>query len=242
MTALVMVPVLTLLDSAGRLDRGACLAYAQRARETWLDLFLVAGSLGLGSTMTRRARSELLAVWLEQVPVSRLVVCGWEPGEVEDIAQSGVRPMAVLQGAGDESAVLDVLTGVPNEAFVYSHPQYSPVTISAAVLAKARAMDALPAGAKMSKVGLDDIRAAREVLGSEFTLLDGRCRHLGESVRAGATGVVAVPLSVLPADLPPRGDVAGLQAVIDRVQMVVDGQPSVASQAHALEEILAASL
>jgi dihydrodipicolinate synthase/N-acetylneuraminate lyase len=240
--AVVVVPVLTLLDNSGRIDRRACAAYAARARESWVDLFLVSGSLGGGSMLSRQARRDLLTVWLDEVGPARLVACGWEAGELEEIGELGVRPVAVLRELRDEVAVIKAFEKLPAGSFVYSHPQYTRATLTPAVAEKARADGFLPAGAKVSKVSLDEVRTLRAAAGPEFALFDGRCRHLAASVEAGATGVVAVPLSVIPADLPPRDDLDGVQAVIDRYQAVVDAEPDVAAQAAALTRILTADL
>ncbi|MDQ2709208.1 MAG: hypothetical protein M3Z25_16940 [Actinomycetota bacterium] len=238
----VMVPVLTLTNRAGGVDRGACAAYAKRAGGTWLDGFLVSGSLGLGLARSVAERMSMLEVWLDNVPSVRLLACAWDRAEVEEILLFGVRPVAVLRGAEDDCAVLELLRSLPAGAYLYSHPQYSPAVLSPAVVEKARAEGVLVAGAKVSKVELDEVRALRSAAGPEFELFDGRCRHVKASVESGATGVVAVPLSTLPADLPPREDVAALQAVIDRGQAVVDAEPDVASQATALLRILVESL
>jgi dihydrodipicolinate synthase/N-acetylneuraminate lyase len=235
----VVVPVLTLIGRDGRIDRGACAAYAQRAAESWLDGFLVSGSLGLGPTMSAASRLDSLAIWREHMPAGRLLGCAWDAAEVAEVYQLGVRPVAVLRCAEDDHAVLGQLEGLPGQAWVYSHPQYSPAVLSSGVVEKARAAGVLPAGAKVSKVGPGEVRSLRDAAGPSFALFDGRCRHVRASVAAGATGVVAVPLATLPEDLPPRDDLDGLQAVIDRGQRVVDAFPDVVNQVAALREILA---
>lgn len=238
----VIVPVLSLLDARGQVDRGACVAYAQRARETWVDGFLVAGSLGMGARLADDVRQDLFDIWVDNVPADRLLMCIWQRAEVERFAGTGVRPVLVLRDLEDDAAVLRALDGLPKDALVYSHPQYTSAVLTPAVVDKARSMGTLPAGAKVSKVELDDVRALREAAGPEFGLFDGRCRHIRASVAAGATGVVAVPLTVLPQDLPSRANVDALQAVIDRGQAVVDAHVDVADQAEALRELLLATL
>lgn len=242
MAVSVMVPVLTMRNRDGRMDRGASAAYARRAAETWLDGFLVSGSIGLGSALSAAERRETLEVWLDHVPVWRLLACAWEAGEADEIRQLGVRPVAVLRGAEDDNAVLELLRSLPPESYLYSHPQYTSAVLSPVVVEKARAEGVLVAGAKVSKVELDEVRALRSAAGAEFELFDGRCRDVRASVEAGATGVVAVPLATLPQDLPPREDVATLQAVIDRTQAVVDSEPDVIGQATALRKMLIESL
>lgn len=238
----VVVPVLSLLDARGQVDRGACAAYAQRARETWLDGFLVAGSLGMGSLLPDRVRHDLVDVWLDNVPAERLFVCAWGAALVEQVSEAGVRPVLVLRDLEDDAAVLRALEGLPVDALVYSHPQYTRAVLSPVVVDKARSEGLLPAGAKVSKVDLDEVRAFRDAAGPEFELFDGRCRHVQASVAAGATGVVAVPLTVLPEDLPPRACMDALQAVIDRGQAVVDAHDAVADQAEALRGLLLETL
>jgi hypothetical protein len=138
----------------------------------------------------------------------------------------------------DEGVVLEGLRCLPTGTLVYSHPQYTQTVFSPGLAEKARAAGVLPAGAKVSKIGLDDVRALRSAVGPEFALFDGRCRHVRASVEAGATGVVAVPLATLPEDLPTREDLTALQAVIDRGQAMVDAYPDVTSQAEVLRKVL----
>src|SRR3954469_21507470 len=71
-----------------------------------------------------------------------------------------------------------------------------------------------------------------------FELYDGRCRHVLRSVQAGATGAVAVPLWILPADLPDRGDLVGVQHTIDRTQAEIDAAPNPAAQVALLTKAL----
>jgi len=84
---------------------------------------------------------------------------------------------------------------------------------------------------------LDELRALRAAAGPDFALYDGRSRYLQRSLDAGASGVVAVPLSTLPTDLP-RRNLDGLQAIVDRGQAVVDGQPDLVAQADALQSVM----
>jgi dihydrodipicolinate synthase/N-acetylneuraminate lyase len=242
MKATIMVPVLSLFDRRGRIDRGACFAYAQRARETWLDAFLLVGSLGLGFQLPLTVRRELAEVWLGNMPVERLMVCAWHPSEVEEISQTGARPVLVLRQMEGDGEILDALRPLPPGSLIYSHPQYTSTVFSSGLAEKARDDGVLPAGAKVSKIDLADVRELRSAVGPEFALFDGRCRHVRASVEAGASGVVAVPLATLPDDLPARDDLAALQAVIDRSQAIVDSHPDVASQAGALRKVLQVNL
>ena len=169
-------------------------------------------------------------------------MCAWGRADIELAVEAGVRPVLVLRDLGDNAAVLRALDGLPKDALVYSHPQYTSAVLTPAVVGKARSVGILPSGAKVSKVELEEVRALRDAAGAEFALFDGRCRHVQASVTAGATGVVAVPLTVLPEDLPPRENAEALQAVIDRGQIVVDAHDSVAAQAEALRGLLLATL
>ncbi|MER7002373.1 hypothetical protein ABT297_04900 [Dactylosporangium sp. NPDC000555] len=200
--ARVMVPVLTLMNANGSVDEGACSAYAERAGATWLDLFLVSGTIGGGESSTPAVRRRVLELWAARVPKDRLLACVWTPDDLAHAADCGVRPIVVLRDLADAAAMHSVLTELPADAFVYSHPNYTPTTFTPAVAEAAKRAGVRPAGGKICKVSLDDVRDLRTATGDDFHLYDGRCRHVAESVWAGATGVVAVPLSTLLPDLP----------------------------------------
>lgn len=242
MAAEIIVPALTLTDTLGCIDEIASAKYARRAANSSFDRFLLSGSIGLGLGTPMRARLKTLEIWLDHVASDRLLACSWDAKESSEICRMGVRPMVVLQNAEDERRILRIMSDLPVGAWVYSHPQYSTAVLSAAVLRAARDEGVLPAGAKVSKVNVDEVRALRDAAGPDFALFDGRCRHVAASVAAGATGVVAVPLTVLPEDLPPRESFDALQAVIDRGQAVVDAHVDVAGQARALRRLLLETL
>jgi dihydrodipicolinate synthase/N-acetylneuraminate lyase len=236
--ARVMVPVLTLRNADGSLDHTANVAYARRARNTWLDLFLVSGTIGGGEQSTAADRRALLERWVEQVPPARLLACVWTVDDLRHATECGVRPIVVLRAHPDGRSLDAFLADLPANAFVYSHPNYSPTTFSPAVATVARQAGALPAGGKICKVNLEEVAQLRGAVGEPFQLYDGRCRHLVRSIRAGATGVVAVPLATLPDDLPKREETEALQRTIDATQERIDsipaGQPRIAMLTHAL--------
>lgn len=80
-------------------------------------------------------------------------------------------------------------------------------------------------GAKISKLAVGDIGRIRSSIGDGFTLWDGSSRHIEASLAAGASGVVATPLSVLPEPFP-RRSVEELQATVHRLYAEVDGAVS----------------
>lgn len=233
-----MVPVLTPRNADGSVDYGACAEYAERAGQTWLDLFLVSGTIGGGETSTPVERRRLLELWTERVSPDRLLACAWSAEDLEYTAECGVRPIAVLRAHDDVAALGAYLARLPAGAFVYSHPKYTPTTFTPAVARHARQAGSLPVGGKICKVSLDDVANLRAATEETFQLYDGRCRHVASSVQAGATGVVAVPLCVLPADLPDRDDVEAIQRTIDRTQTRIDAVAEVPARIAMLTDTL----
>jgi len=229
-TLRITVPVLTLRSIAGRLDPEANAEYAHRASSTWLDHFLVNGTIGGGETSTPSERRALLETWAAHVPTIRLLACAWEPADLDHARELGIRPTVVMRGLPDDAAALNLFARMPAGYWVYSHPKYSPATLTPTVAIAARAAGTLPTGGKICKVSLDDVTRLRAAAGPDFQLYDGRCRHLARSIAAGATGVIAVPLACLPADLPTPEDVAALQRVIDRTQALIDDRPHLADR------------
>jgi dihydrodipicolinate synthase/N-acetylneuraminate lyase len=238
MTVRITVPVLTLRDAHGRIAPTANAEYAARAARTWLDHFMVNGTIGGGETSTPDERRTLLEIWAQHLPASRLLACCWTPEDLAHAADVGITPIAVLQNHPDDAALLSFLATLPPGAWVYSHPKYSPVTFTHAVATHARREGCLPAGGKICKVSLDDVTQLRQATGKRFGLYDGRCRHLARSVQAGATGIIAVPLSPLPVDLPERDDIDGVQDVINRVQAIIDTLPRLRDRNDMLTERL----
>ena len=234
----VTVPALTLQSPAGGLDPDANRAYARRAARTWLDLFLISGTIGGGESNTPAQRHELLRIWADELPTDRLLAGCWAPEDLDHAQDLGIRPISVLRGHETPSALLNHLAGLPSDAFVYSHPKYTPVTLTADIANTARSLDRLPAGGKICKVSLTEVTALRSAAGPDFQLYDGRCRHLASSQAAGATGVIAVPLAHLPTDLPPHEDLPALQSLIDHGQALIDDRPNLADRITLLTELL----
>jgi dihydrodipicolinate synthase/N-acetylneuraminate lyase len=238
----VMVPVLTPTNANGSVDEGACSTYAERAEATWLDLFLVSGTIGGGENNTPGTRRRVLEVWAARVPTERLLACVWSPDDLAHAADCGVRPIVVLRDLADAATMQAALAELPPGAFVYSHANYTPVTFTPATAEAARRSGVRPAGGKICKVSLDEVGDLRAATGDDFQLYDGRCRYVARSVRAGATGVVAVPLCVLPTDLPDRADMGALQRTIDRMQERIDSTGAGAARVAMLQEALTSVL
>jgi hypothetical protein len=131
---------------------------------------------------------------------------------------------------------LRFFAGLPPNAYVYSHPMYGPTILDTALAETAREQSILPKGAKIAKISITEITAVRGVVGATFSLWDGSSRHISTSLEAGASGVVATPLSALPAPFPGRC-IAALQLVIDKIQTELDHQPSRAARLALLAEL-----
>ena len=76
-------------------------------------------------------------------------------------------------------------------------------------------------GAKISKLAVGDIGRIRSSVGNGFTLWDGSSRHIDASLAAGASGVVATPLAVLPEPFPSRST-EKVQAAVKQLYTQVD--------------------
>jgi hypothetical protein len=112
------------------------------------------------------------------------------------------------------------------------------VTVTPEIARTARSLGWLPAGGKICKVSLPEVTALRTATGPGFQLYDGRCRHLAESRAAGATGSIVVPLTHLPADLPPREDLPALQHLVDHGQALLDTRPTLTGRITLLTDLL----
>jgi len=230
----VIVPVLTLRDSSGRIDAEANAEYAQHAAGTWLDRFILSGSLGGGETATPVERRQIVDIWRAHLPADRLLACAWEPRDFEAISETDVPTMAVMRQLASENEALEALAALPIGSYVYSHPRYSTATYTADLSVAARSAGCLPRGAKVCKVDLGTIAALRDANGPAFELWDGRCRHIDRSVQAGAQGVIAVPLCTLP-PLPDREDADSIQRLISNGQAALDTDRNRASRRARLE-------
>lgn len=78
---------------------------------------------------------------------------------------------------------------------------------------------------RSAETSAGEITAVRGAVDAGFSLCDGSSRRIRASVEAGASGVVATPLSVLPALFPERS-LAALQPVVDKAKAELDCQPS----------------
>jgi hypothetical protein len=131
----------------------------------------------------------------------------------------------VLRDLETEHEALELLSHLPRPSYLFSHPEFSPITLTPSLSRAAADAGRLPAGAKTSKVSPEDLAALRAETGPTFTLWDGTARHIAASLAAGADGIVAAPLSHLPEPFPPR-DVPELQDAIDQTQAHLDRLPA----------------
>jgi len=235
----ILVPALALRDGRGRLDEGATAAYATRAATTWVDRFLLSGTTTRGQSMTLEERTAVLNLWLDVVPAGRLLAGCWTTGDVDQAQQRGVAPVVVMRDLPDRAAALAFLRSLPAGAYVYSHPAHTVTTLDPKVCVEALRGDYLPAGAKLAKVRPTDIRAVRQATGSSFALWDASSRDIAGSVAAGASGVVATPLSPFVDPAPPR-ELSAVQAVLDRAQRQLDALGSREARSKHLHAVAAA--
>jgi dihydrodipicolinate synthase/N-acetylneuraminate lyase len=225
---MIVVPALTPSVSGG-VDNEALRPYAKRARDTWVDAFLLSGSTTRGDLLSVGEKARIIDSWLECLPADRLIACCWNEADLREARHRGVRAMAVLRQLTDESAALDFLGSLPIGAYIYSHPMYTPTVFDARMATLASNLGVLPAGGKVAKINLRQIEEMRRAAGGEFVLLDGSSRHISESIRAGAAGVIATPLCHLPKDFPVNS-LPGLQAAIDKTQDALDALPDRAAR------------
>ncbi len=236
----IIVPALALRTAGGRLDETATKRYAQRAALTWVDRFLLSGTTTQGSTLSEAERVAVLDLWRELVPSARLVAGCWSDADVANALQRGVAPLVVMRALPDRAAAERFLRLLPDRAHVYSHPAHSPMVLDAQLCAMARRVGHLPAGAKVAKVRPNDLRAIRAETGSDFALWDASSRDIASSVTAGASGVVATPLSPFVEPLP-RRELGALQAALDRAQSELDKLPSRRARSEYLHGLAAAA-
>jgi hypothetical protein len=102
--------------------------------------------------------------------------------------------------------------------------------------AAARRQGILPAGAKISKITTGDIADIRHAAGAQWKLWDASSRHVEASLAAGASGVVASPLSHCPIPFPDRS-LSVLQRAIDAVQAQMDKLPTRDARSRLLHEL-----
>ena len=221
----VVIPALAFRSAENELDLGLTRAYAERAAGTWADRFILSGSTVLGDLLAPTERALILDVWSEVLERSRLVACCWCREDIEQAGQRKILPLVVMRDLRDQAQACSFFAGLPEGAFVYSNPKFTPTALDPALAVAAEQRRLLPAGAKISKLAVGDIGRIRSSIGNGFTLWDGSSRHIEASLAAGASGVVATPLSVLPEPFP-RRSVEELQATVHRLYAEVDGAVS----------------
>ncbi len=126
-----------------------------------------------------------------------------------------------MQNLHDQAEASSFFAELPEGAFVYSNPMFTLTPLDPALAAEAKQQGVLPAGAKVSKIALRDIEAICAMVGPRFVLWDGSSRHIGASLAAGASGIVAMPLSILPFPFP-RRLIEELQLALQPLQARVD--------------------
>ncbi|MCK9921877.1 hypothetical protein MXD61_08260 [Frankia sp. AgPm24] len=217
----LVLPALTFRTPSGGIDRPTTAEYARRAGRTWAHRFILSGTTTGGHLASEVDRATVVELWAETIGVDRLTACCWTPADITHATAAGVVPMVVLRDFASDHDVLNLFANLPRPSYVFSHPEFSPATLTPQLAAAAQAAGVLPAAAKISKVPPDTIAALRTATGSDFTLWDGTARHIAESLTAGADGIVTAPLSHLP-DPFPTDNVAELQATIDAAQHHLD--------------------
>ncbi|GGN73953.1 hypothetical protein GCM10010112_43620 [Actinoplanes lobatus] len=231
---IVCVPALT-PGAQGTIDTSALRPYINRAANTWVHSFLLSGSTTRGDLLTAKDKGSIIDIWLEQLPPGRIIACCWNSDDIKESSARGVRAMAVLQALPNENAALDFLASLPGGSYIYSHPMYTPTVFNTELATLAAKAGVLPAGGKVAKIGFSDITGIRNATGPEFALLDGSSRQIGKRIEAGASGVIATPLSHIPSPFP-TADLPALQPVIDASQATLDALPDrPARTAHLLQ-------
>lgn len=236
----IVVPALTIRTFAGDLDKPGTARYAQRASSTWVDRFILSGTTARGYLMTEQDRSSTVRVWLDHVTPERVIACCWSRADVDNAAGHGVTPIVVIPHCHNDEAALSFFASLPPGSFVYSHPGNSPTVFDAQLCSKARTSGCLPVGAKLSKASHGEIAAVRTQAGPSFILWDGSSRDISGSITAGATGVVATPLSPFPEPFPPRA-LTDLQLAFDEIQADLDRLPSRDARSDHLSALAVAS-
>ncbi len=236
----IVVPALTIRTPEGNLDEQRTAQYARRAAGTWVDRFILSGTTARGYTMTEQERLCVLRRWLDHADPARVLACCWSRADVDNAAAQGVTPIVVMPHLHNDDATLRFLASLPAGSFIYSHPGNSPTVFDAQLCSKARSSGCLPVGAKLSKVSHREIAAVRAQAGPSFILWDGSSQDIAGSITAGATGVVATPLSAFAQPFPPR-NLAHLQPALDEVQADLDRLPSRDARSDHLSALAAAS-
>lgn len=214
------IPALSFRDDDGCLDMLATAAYAERAAATWISTFLLSGTTTQGESFSITERNEVLDLWLEVVPPERLFACCWGPSDLLAAVLRDITPVVVMRDLNSAQDVLAFFEMLPEGTYVYSNPLYTASTLDAGVLARAKAVGVMPAGAKITKIAKGALPGLRAVAGPEFDLWDGSSRDIAVSLAKGASGVFSAPLAAIPEPFPQPGP--GLQAVVDQWQARLD--------------------
>ncbi len=234
------IPALTFRSPSGGVDEATTTAYAQRAADTWLSLFILSGTTTEGSSFTVAERARVLDLWLAVVGRERLLACCWQAQDIEQAIERGVRPLVVMRGLTSRSEVLEFLGSTPSDAYVYSHPLHTPTVLDPALIAAARDKDVLPAGAKITKIPPGAQPALRTAAGPDFDLWDGSSRQIAQSLADGTSGVVSTPLAAVPDPFPAPDE--HLQSTVDAWQDRLDEVPGEAERAGWLRAAAASGL
>lgn len=189
----VVVPALHIARADGTLDRHRTRDYAQSAAASWVDRILINGSTTGGRELGRAAREAILDIWLEAVGADRLLACSWSWPDITSASDRSILPMAVMTPEFVGADALRWLGELP-PATIYSHPVYGGPVWTPELARTSTAAEVAPLGGKISKVDIDQVRALHAAA-PEFSLWDGSARHIGESLDAGASGVVLTPLA-----------------------------------------------
>lgn len=234
----LVIPALHFPDHSGGPDLRALDRYIQRAQATWVDRFLLCGSVARGDELTSADRMAVLDAWLARVPASQLVQCCWDADELADCDARGVLGILVVRAA-DPATWIDTLALLRGHHYAYSHPRFAPRPFDAEIARHAVDAQIAPAGVKLSKVRLGELTHVRGVLRSDVVVWHGSSRHIRDSLAAGATGVVAQPLATMPVPFPAR-TVEAVQAAADAIQQRLDALPSTTQRRALLDSMTAA--
>jgi len=234
----LVIPALHFPDHNGAPDLRVLRRYVRRAQATWVDRFLLCGSVAGGDELTTADRMAVLDTWRTHMPSGRLVQCCWTVDELADCDARGVLGILVVRAA-HLTAWIETLTLLRGHHYAYSHPRFAPRPFDAEIARHALQAHVAPTGVKLSKVRLQELTDIRQVLGPDAVLWHGSGRHIRDSLNAGATGVVSQPLATMPNPFPGRAAEA-VQAAADTIQQRLDALPCT-TQRRALLETLAAA-
>ncbi len=229
----LVIPALTFRRTDGTIDTADNERYARRAAKTWAHMFILSGTTTGGHLATTAERARVLDIWADIAGLSRITACCWTAADVTAAEHRGITPMVVLRDLATGPQALRFLAALPRPNYLFSHPEFSPTTLTPQLSRAAADAGCLPTGAKVSKAAPGDLAAFRVATGPTFTLWDGTARHIAESLAAGADGIVAAPLSHIPDPFPPP-DLPELQQAIDRTQTHLDQLPGRTARTTAL--------